>query len=334
LKYIDAVHAQATCLAISRARIAEQLAVTDLTAWRAAPLVLTGMGASYNAIATALPLYRERLARPVRAHLASDFLAEKPVPGAERPAVIAISQSGQSREVVESLGSAPAKARLGLTAEPGAALRAVVDAVVDLSVPDDSPVRVIGYAASVQALFLIAEALAGTSLRAQSADNLVDHVEGCIQVAEQAAEDFLGDGPCPVSVDFVGTGSHAGTAAQGALLVREACRLPATGYDTYQYLHGPIEAVNPGAVLVAVGSGREVALARSLSHAGARVLLVTEAAIDPEAGLKVLGAPGLQAPLSWLPAVVALQVLAWSMAQRLGLTVETFQHHQDDTKVV
>jgi fructoselysine-6-P-deglycase FrlB-like protein len=333
LKYIDAVHALGSGLAISRARIAEQLAVTDLTAWRTAPLMLTGMGASYNAIATALPLYRNRLARPVCPYLASDLLAENPVPGAERPAVIAVSQSGQSREVVEALAKAPGKTRLGLTAEVGAALQSVADVVVDLSVSEDSPVRVIGYAASVQALILISEALAGTSLGAESADNLPDVVEECIEAAERAAEEFLGDGPCPVSVDFVGTGSHAGTAAQGALLVREACRVHATGYDTYQYLHGPIEVVHPGTALVAVGSGREVRLARSLSHAGARVMLVTGAGVEPEAGMTVLRPPGLQPPLSWLPAVVALQVLAWVTAQRLGLTVETFQHHQDDTKV-
>ena len=47
----------------------------------------------------------------------------------------------------------------------------------------------------------------------------------------------------------------------------------------------------------------------------------------------VLRAANLQTPLSWLPGVVAVQVLAWMMAQRLGLAVETFQHHQDDTKV-
>ena len=292
------------------------------------------MGASYNAIATALPFYRSRLANPVWALVASDLLAGTPAPRAERPAVIAVSQSGRSREVVESLRRAPAEARLGLTAEPGAALGAVVDAVVDLSISEDSAVRVIGYTATVQGLVLMAEALAGASLRGQSSDNLLDLVEGCVQAAERAAEEFLGDGACPVSVDFVGTGSHTGTAAQGALLVREACRRHAAGYDTYQYLHGPVEAVQTGAVLVAVGSGREVALARSLGHAGARVLLVTEAAVEPEAGMVVLGLPGLQTPLSWLPAVVAVQVLAWKMAQRLGLTVETFQHHQDDTKVV
>lgn len=333
MRYIDAVHAQGTCLIVSRASVAEQLAGTDLTPWRTAPLVLAGMGASYNAIATALPFYQERLTRPVCARLASDLLARRPAPGAERPAIIAVSQSGRSREVVESLGNAPAKARLGLTAEPGA-LRALVDSVVDLSISDDSPVRVIGYAASVQGLVLISEALAGAQPLTQSPDNLLlDHVEGCIEAAERAAEEFLGDGACPASVDFVGTASGTGTAAQGALLLREGCRLHAAGYDTYQYLHGPIEAVQPGSVLVAVGSGREVALARSLGQFGARALLITEAAVEPEAGMVVLRLPGLQATLSWLPGVIAVQVLAWSLAQRLGLTVETFQHHQDDTKV-
>jgi glutamine---fructose-6-phosphate transaminase (isomerizing) len=333
LRFIDAVHAQGTCLVASRASVSAQLAGTDLAAWRTAPLVLAGMGASYNAIATVLPFYRNSLTNPVSALLASDLLAGTPAPLAERPAVIAVSQSGQSREIVESLRRAPPGARLGVTAEPGSALRGVVDAVVDLSISEDSAVRVIGYTTSVQGLGLIAEALVGASLRAQSSDDLLDHLQECIQTSERAAEEFLGDGAWPVSVDFVGTGYHAGTAAQGALLVREACRLHAAGYDTYQYLHGPIEAMQTGAALVAIGSDREIALARSLGRAGARVLLVTEAAVGPEAGVVVLREPTMSGSLSWLPGVVAVQVLAWMMAQRLGLAVETFQHHQDDTKV-
>ena len=98
---------------------------------------------------------------------------------------------------MESLRRAPAEARLGLTAEPGSALRAVVDAVIDLSVSEDSAVRVIGYTTSVQGLVLIAEALAGTGLPAQRPDNLLDQVEGCIQAAERAAEEFLGDERVP-----------------------------------------------------------------------------------------------------------------------------------------
>ena len=49
----------------SRASVAEQLAETDLASWRTAPLVLAGMGASYNAIATVLPFYRNSLTNPV-----------------------------------------------------------------------------------------------------------------------------------------------------------------------------------------------------------------------------------------------------------------------------
>lgn len=333
MRYIDAVHAQGTGLIASGARVTEQLAAKDLGPWRSGPLVLTGMGASYNAIATVLPFFRARLARPVWAVLTSDLLAEGLATGAERPAVVAVSQSGQSREVVEALKRGPTWARLGLTAQPAAALGAVLDAVVDLAVPEDSPVRVLGYTASVQGLLHLADALTGMPVPAQDLTGLPDRVGHWAREAERAADEFLGDGPCPPTMDFVGTGSDAGAAAQGALLVREACRLPASGYDTYQYLHGPIEAVHPGSVLVAVGNGREVALARSLSQAGARALLVTEAAVEPEAGLFVLRVPTLAKPLSWLPAVVALQALTWRIAQRLGLAVETFQHHQDDTKV-
>jgi fructoselysine-6-P-deglycase FrlB-like protein len=244
-----------------------------------------------------------------------------------------VSQSGQSREVVESLRQGPTGARLGITAQPSATIGASVETVIDISVPEDSAVRVVGYTASVQALILLAEALAGTSPAASSWDTSADQWEGWAEAADGAVNDFLGDDPGPASIDFVATGADAGTAAQGALLAREAGRLHASSYDTYQYLHGPVEAVRPGAMLVTIGSGREVALAQSLALAGAKVLLVTEAPVKPEGTMTVLNIQARQRPLSWLPAVLAVQVLAWEVAQRAGLAVEGFQHHQDDTKV-
>ena len=48
------------------------------------------------------------------------------------------------------------------------------------------------------------------------------------------------------ALDAVGGGPAHASAGETALLAREALRLPATGMETREYLHGPLEAVAPG----------------------------------------------------------------------------------------
>ena len=127
--------------------------------------------------------------------------------------------------------------------------------------------RTLGYTGTVQALGLLRDALAAGD-RAPDSDWLADETDRQVPQAER----FAGRVPPEIrrirSFDVVGSGAQFGSAAQAALLLREVARLPAAAYDTYEYLHGPVEAAEPGLALIVVGGTREVKLAVSMAALG------------------------------------------------------------------
>jgi len=170
--------------------------------------------------------------------------------------------------------------RLVVTDVEDSPLAGLAEAVVPLSLLPDSNVRTIGYTGTIQALGLLRDAVAGrerTASADQTWEDAADGLEALLPAAEELAEGLLPRLRGVTAFDVVGSGVHAGTALQGALLLREVCKLPATGYETYQYLHGPVEAAAAGRVVVAIGGPREAKLAADLAAAGSTVLLVEPA---------------------------------------------------------
>ena len=155
-----------------------------------------------------------------------------------------MSQTGKSAEVYAALQDTGCP-RLVVTDVDDSPLTGLAEAVVPLSLLPDSNVRTIGYTGTIQALGLLRDAVAGRDHTA-SADptweDAADGLEALLPAAEELAEGLLPRLRGVTAFDVVGSGVHAGTALQGALLLREVCKLPATGYETYQYLHGPVEA--------------------------------------------------------------------------------------------
>src|SRR5271169_944614 len=146
MRFIDAIRAQGKGLRMSRAAVSEGLDAIDLGPWHGRRLALTGMGASSNAIAAALPGY---WAAGVRASGwgGSELLLAGPAavsdPAAE--AVIAVSQTGKSAEVHAALRALPdGTPRLVLTDVPDSPIGALADEVLPLALVGDSEVRTIG----------------------------------------------------------------------------------------------------------------------------------------------------------------------------------------------
>lgn len=341
MRYIDAVRTQGKSLRASRAAVTDRLQSLDLTPWRQRRLALVGMGASSNAISAALPGYWAA-GLTAAAWAGSEFGLAGPAAGAE--AVIAVSQTGKSAEVYAALQGTRCP-RLVVTDVEDSPLTGLAEAVVPLALLPDSNVRTIGYTGTIQALGLLRDAIAGRDRAAgadQTWEDAADGLEALLPAAEELAEGLLPRLRGVTAFDVVGSGVHAGTALQGALLLREVCKLPATGYETYQYLHGPIEAAEAGRVVVAIGGAREAKLAADLAAAGSTVLLV-EAGPSSSAGEAISGGgPGLPArftvtatePLAQaVLAILPLQTITGQLAEDLGLPDGEFRYHQDDTKV-
>jgi glucosamine--fructose-6-phosphate aminotransferase (isomerizing) len=346
MRYIEAVHAQGKNLRISRAAVTDRLHSLDLAPWRNRRLAVTGMGASTNAITSALPAYWSA-GLTAFGWLGSELARAGQAAGAD--AVIAVSQTGKSAEIFSALGHMPDGCpRLVVTAVEDSPIGRRADAAIPLALLEDSTVRTLGYTGTVQALLLLRDALAPDFAPATDWDQLADELERQLPPATKLAEELVPALRGVTAFDVVGSGIHAGTAAQGALLLREVCKLPAASYETYQYLHGPIEAAAPGRALIAIGGAREAKLAESMAAVGATVLLITAADTPgPASGqptMTVFGLPpasAAQDPARPGPgdlaqavlAIVPVQTVIGLLAEDLGCADGGFLHHQNDTKV-
>lgn len=336
MRYNEAVRAQGDSLRSSAAAVTGQLAGLDLAPWRGRRLGLVGMGASANAILPALrPLWAAGL--PAAPWLGSELSQAGPAAAAE--AVIAVSQGGQSAEIVAALRGLPAGCpALAVTDKPGSPVADLAAATLDLALPGDSNVRTIGYTGTIQALGLLADALAPGHAPAAGWDALPAAIDRLVPAAERLAAEVLDRMRGAAAFDVVGSGVHAGTAAQGALLLREVAKVPAAGYETYQYLHGPVEAAGPGLALLITGGEREARLAAQMAGAGAAVVLVTAAPLAggtvPEVpGLAVFGLPAVAPVAEAILGILPAQAIAGALADAAGLPDGEFRFHQDDTKV-
>jgi glucosamine--fructose-6-phosphate aminotransferase (isomerizing) len=299
------------------------------------------MGASSNAISAALPGYWA-VGLAAASWAGSEFELAGPATAAE--AVIAVSQTGKSAEVYAALRDAQCP-RLVVTDVADSPLTAFAEAVVPLALLPDSNVRTIGYTGTIQALGLLRDAITGRDQTAgadQTWEDAADELEALLPAAEDLAAALLPRLRGVTAFDVVGSGVHAGTALQGALLLREVCKLPATGYETYQYLHGPIEAAEAGRVVVAIGGAREAKLAADLAAAGSTVLhvaagrtaLAGDAMSGGGAGIPATFAVTAADPLAQaVLAILPLQTITGQLAEDLGLPDGEFRYHQDDTKV-
>lgn len=331
MHYLESVHAQPDNLARSHTTVAAALRNRTLPGAASGPgtrPVLTGMGASLFAARPAVEALR-RSGRAAYGVMASDLLGTEP--GVLGDLLVAVSQSGRSAETATAVRRADGLATVAVCNEADSPVAEAADVHIPLGSAADPPVSTLTYTASLQALGLLAERLgapAGTGW-AQLPRLAQALLETSSAAVRAAAERWTGVG----AVDVVGRGEALSSAGAAALLIREAVRIPATATDTYQYLHGPIEAVEPGAGCLVFGAGREVELARSLRNYGAEVLLVTTAPVEPGDNLAVVQIPRV-APLARpVLEILPVQLLVWHLAQARGLDVSGFRHHQYDTKL-
>jgi fructoselysine-6-P-deglycase FrlB-like protein len=207
----------------------------------------------------------------------------------------------------------------------------VVDALVPLDAGEDSKVYTVGYTTTLQAFGLLASALDGDD--GDDWKRLPELVSASLDRLAPAASEASTVLARATAIDVVaGAGSYA-SAAEAALLLRESTRISTATYETYQYLHGPMEPLTPAHACLIFGDGREVALARYLAGAGVPVVLVTSAAVEPEPDLRVLGVTAAPTMSRAVLDIVPAQLLAGEIARSRGLGIDGFLYHQDDTKV-
>lgn len=289
--------------------------------------VLLGIGASLAAAAPAVWHLRTRGITSWRLGAGDTPL---PLATGDHP-VVAVSQSGRSTETIAALETVGPRLRYAVVNTTPSPLASLAAQRLDLGNVDDSYASTIGYTATVTALSMLAEAWAGGTVD-PGWHGLADafrRAERSLEPAlDRAAEAFAGAS----SADFVGAGPSTGTAESGALLFREAARVPSSAMGTRQYLHGSMESAGDG-VHVLFGADREALVGRMLADAGHRVVLVTEDDVDPADRLDVVRLPRTTDGSRAVFEALVLQGLVRRAAELRGVDIEEFVFHHEDTKV-
>jgi glucosamine--fructose-6-phosphate aminotransferase (isomerizing) len=242
---------------------------------------------------------------------------------------VAISQSGKTEEIVETLDwAAGCGARTvavtngeGSPLAEAAQLALVTKAGDELAVPATKT-----YTTQLAALAVLAIGLgAGVDIadlrRApEEIDGLIEATEATDALAEMVEE--LAAVPGAV---VSGRGIAYGTALELAIKLKEACYLHAMGLSYADLLHGPIAVVDDDtpAILVAADSGPTlpgtVALAERVTAAGAKAYSVGGGRMLAEASTRALPGPDLPEWVAPLALIVPGQLLTERLARRLGI---------------
>jgi glucosamine--fructose-6-phosphate aminotransferase (isomerizing) len=152
------------------------------------------------------------------------------------------------------------------------------------------------------------------------------------QPADQVTDRFA----TTTAFDFVGDKDSLGSAAEGALLLREAPRVPTAWFDSRSYLHGPMESLQSDRGIVLVGDAGEDGLqiiARQAAAIDCPRVIITHTPQDdldvPQLVVPDLGGGLVRAAVE----MAALQVLSGRLAVRLDRTSGKFRYPQDQLKL-
>jgi glucosamine--fructose-6-phosphate aminotransferase (isomerizing) len=242
---------------------------------------------------------------------------------------VAISQSGKTEEIVETLDwAAGCGARTvavtngeGSPLAEAAQVALVTQAGEELAVPATKTYTTQLAALAVLGIGLGAEADIADLRRApDEVDRLIAATEGSAALPE-IVEGLAGVPGTVVS----GRGIAYGTALELAIKLKEACYLHAMGLSYADLLHGPIAVVDDDtpAILVAADSGPTlpgtVALADRVTAAGAKAYGIGGGRALAEASTCALPGTDLPEWVAPLALIVPGQLLTEALARRLGI---------------
>lgn len=242
--------------------VARQVLVTGLGSSRYAGLtVVAGLRAS------GLAAWTERAA------------AESPTRPSAETVVFAVSASGTTPEVVEAVRRHRTTAAVvGVTDRLGSPVATEADAVLPLLAGDEAAgVATRTYGATLAVLGLAAARLGA---RGPTVDELRAAVRALRRLHRSRGPvvarvaDMLDGAP---SIDVVAGARRPGSAAQGALLLRECPRLPAVAHDATDWAHVAIYTALPGhRTVLFSGSAADEALIRTVARRGGETVVIGE----------------------------------------------------------
>jgi glucosamine--fructose-6-phosphate aminotransferase (isomerizing) len=345
--FIAEIAGQPGALRRAATGLAEQRSVLDEVARvrTGRSLVFTGMGSSYHACYPAVAVLARAGVPAVMVDAAELVHFRRGLLGPSS-LVVAVSQSGESAEVVRLARELPAAGArpilVGVTNGRTNTLAASADAVLDTRAGDETGPSTMTFAASLAVLAALGGVLAGEDPHAAA-----ERVAGDAERASLAIERLLADDDLPdrlaerlagrAAAVILGRGPARAAAEMGALTLKEAVGMPIESLQTGQFRHGPLELAGPDLAAIVIATEPEtlqldLGLAAELVAAGAAVLAVT-AGTPGVNGALVVDIGELRGPLAPAVSIVPAQLLAWRLASLRGRRPGSYERASKVTTV-
>ncbi len=299
---------------------------------RGVPMVfLAARGSSDNAGLYAKYLWGAFNRVPVALAAPSLFSVYAQPPAIGEALVVAISQSGQSPDIVSVVreGRRQGALTLAITNDPTSPLAAAAEMVIDtMAGPERAVAATKTYTTQLTAIAMLSAAMAGSAEQRGWLDRLPELLEqalGLDPVMRGAAARLHAMDRCAV----LGRGFNYATAFEWALKLKELTRVVAEPYSVADFEHGPVALARDGFPIFAViPAGR---IAASVMPLLGRLVLerrVELLAVSNDPGALALAATPVPLPaelpdwLSPIAAIIPAQLFCYHLARTKGLDTD------------
>jgi glucosamine--fructose-6-phosphate aminotransferase (isomerizing) len=315
-------------------------AVEQLNASKLSMVYFTGSGTSYH-VCLAANYALSSLTRISSTTLpASEFSSWVRQSGRVGTAVVAVSQSGESVDVLAAVKSASnaGMRTVAVTNSDGSSLaketefKLLAKAGVERAVTATKSFTATLAAAYTFVLELARAVLpnsADNDRLERSLRNASDQMQLTLDLSEGVAKALTSKFADKQLYFILGSGPNFSSALEGALKLKESCNLYAEGFATREFLHGPMQLVDsrtPVFLLEGYQESERVAqLAKSFLKFGApTVVIKRKTAHTTAGGLDTIDvAPDIEEVFSPLVYVIPLQLYAFYTALERGLNPDS-----------
>jgi len=240
---------------------------------RPARVGFIGLGSShYAALAAAAGAWTAGL--PAFAEYAS---TSTPIPLEETDALVAISASGRTREVVEAARRQRGRGRvIAVTNDGSSALAEAANVVLPLFAGQEGAgIATRTFRGTIGVLAMLIDAWSGGADPAAKLGSTVDALRAILDASDGwvgSAAELLDRA---TSIDVLADASDMALAHQAALMLREAPRIPAQTHDTADWLHTAVYQAWPGhRALLFRGSAADAEVVSTIRRRGGETVVV------------------------------------------------------------
>lgn len=319
-----------------------QLSELDMTPEQISAIsrvVILACGTSYHAGIVAKILIEKWARIPVEVQVSSEFRYSDPIVDDET-LVVAVTQSGETADTLAGVREARERGArvIAITNVVGSRVTRECDGVLYTHAgPEIGVAATKTFTAQIAALTVLALKLAQVKgmLSTERIESLWFEIQNIPDIVEAILQDLSAIDECAAaytgvySTLFLGRGIGVPVAMEGALKLKEISYIHAEAYAAGEMKHGPIALISDQVPVVAVATQghayeKVVSNIQEVRARGAEVIAVATHGDDEirRHAEHVLYIPATSEALSAIPAVIPLQILAYSIAKLRGCNVD------------